>query len=405
MADRAFDFVCIGSATQDVFVSCDTAKLLTLSDIRDERRLLCFDYGGKVGVEHIEFTTGGGATNTAVSLARLGARIAFIGKVGTDPVARLVLEELAQAGVDTSRHLTSDDESTGYSVILTSFEGDRTVLVYRGANESMTLDAVDLPVIDRTRWLYVTSLSGESAGLLGPLAERASAAGVKIAFNPGSTQLRAGLDALRPALEATTVLLVNKEEAAQLTGKEPVKDVIIQSRCTLCGDCIEVCPAGVFSRHHNRILAAPHLCSRCGRCVPACPADAIAMEPWSFNVAEAFDVLYQAGPDVVVITDGERGVQAYDGQTLYALPARDVPVASSLGAGDAFGSAFAFEYARSGDIGRALALGVANSARVVQTIGAKNGLLTADQAERELAEFDESAVRRYPFADVLDSAK
>ncbi|MFW6159476.1 MAG: PfkB family carbohydrate kinase, partial [Planctomycetota bacterium] len=298
---KDFDFVCVGGATQDVFVSSDASKVMTLSDIREERQLLCFDYGGKLTVDHIEFTTGGGATNTAVSLARLGARSAFVGKTGTDRIGRLVLEELGEYGVDTSYGLVSEARPTGYSVILTSFEGDRTVLVHRGANEEMKADEIDWSFIDRTGWLYVTSLSGGSAELLGPLAERAVAAGLDIAFNPGSTQLEAGLDGLGDILRATTVLLLNKEEAARLSGKPPVKDVIIESRCDLCGKCIEVCPAGVFVEHHGRIALGIELCDQCGRCLPACPNNAIAMEPWTFNVTEAFDALTAAGPDVVVI--------------------------------------------------------------------------------------------------------
>jgi len=400
------DFVCIGSATQDVFVRSDGARILTLAGVRDERRLLCFDYGAKVDVEHIEFTTGGGATNAAVSLARLGARSAFLGKIGPDEIGQLVLKELAEHGVDASLHLRSEDESTGYSVILTSYEGDRTVLTHRGASTTMDPAEVDWSFIDRTGWLYVSSLSGDSAALLGPLAEKASSADVKIAFNPGSTQIGAGLDALRPFLEATEVLVLNRQEAARLTGKPPLKDPIDESKCTLCGRCIEVCPTDVFYAEKKRVTAsAIERCVRCGKCVEVCEPRAIVMEPWAFNVSESFEVLCAAGPKIVVITDGARGCQASDGEELLLLPATEVPVASSLGAGDAFGSAFAFEYAGSGDVGRALALGSANAASVVQVVGAKNGLLDAAGAKQALDDYDEGTLRRHRLADVLAAAR
>ena len=400
-----FDFVCVGSATEDVFVSSDASKVIAISDVQRKHELLCFDYGGKLNVDHIEFTTGGGATNAAVSLSRLGAKCAFLGMLGTDQVARLVLDELDDHGIDTSYRLTSETEPTGYSVILTSFKGDRTVLVHRGANEQMSPDQIDWSFVERTDWIYLTSLSGRSADLLAPLVEKASAAGVRIAINPGSTQLRAGIDGLADVLEATTVLLLNKEEAAELSGKPPARDVIIESRCDLCGTCVEVCPAGALVEHHGRIVSHVDLCDRCGLCMPACPQDAIAMEPWTFNVTEAFDALKKAGPDVVVITDGEKGAQATDGETLFLLPAAKAKVASTLGAGDAFGSAFTFEYARSGDIARALALGTANAASVIRQIGAKNDLLDAEAAKAELAAFDESKLRRHPFQRVLESAR
>jgi sugar/nucleoside kinase (ribokinase family) len=403
---KPVEFTCVGSATQDVFVRSDAAKILSVSDLRSEERLLCFDYGRKIDVEHIEFTTGGGATNTAVSFARLGARAAFVGKIGTDRIGRLVIEELEEHGVDVSGHLESPDEATGYSVILTSHEGDRTVLTHRGASTEMTPDELDLSFVDRTGWLYVTSLAGRSAELLGPLADAAGRAGVRVAWNPGSTQLKAGLEAMKEFLACTEVLLLNKEEASRLTGREPVKDVIIEARCDLCEKCIEVCPTTVYARDHDRIVAAsPGRCIRCGKCLPACPPKAIVMEPWTFNVAPAFKTLCGLGPKLVVITDGENGVQACDGETLHILPPCDVQVASTLGAGDAFGSAFTFEYARSGDVGRALALGTENAGSVVQEVGAKNGLLDAKQAEAALKRRDPSRLRTVPLDVVLEASE
>jgi ribokinase len=405
-SDRPFDFLCVGSATQDVFVRSDATQILTLADARQEQQLLCFDYGSKINVEHIEFTTGGGATNAGASLAGFGARVAFLGKIGSDHIGRLVLEELEDRGVDVSGHLRSDDEPTGYSVILTSFEGDRTVLVHRGANTTMAADEIDWSLLERTDWLYLTSLSGDAAELVLPLFERAQSAGVRVAWNPGSTQIRAGLDKLADAFAATEVLLLNREEAARLSGREPIKDPIVEKRCTLCGRCVEICPGNVFARGRDAAFVANmNGCVKCGRCVHECPEDAISFEPWAFNASEAIERLCSAGPKVVAITDGENGVQASNGETLWMLPAKDVSVASTLGAGDAFGSAFAFEYRRSRDVGRAMALGAANGASVVQVVGAKNGLLTAEQVEEELDAFDKSTLRRYALSDVLEAAR
>ena len=402
---RPFDFVCIGSATQDVFVRSDASKILTLGDMREESQFLCFEYGGKIDVEHIEFTTGGGATNAAVSLARLGARAAFIGKIGLDEIGQLVLRELAAAGVDTVHHQKSDGDPTGYSVILTSYEGDRTVLTHRGASTQICADEIDWSLLGQSEWLYVTSLSGDSAKVLEPIAEKAPAAGLRIAFNPGSTQIKAGIDGLEGFLAQTEVLMLNKEEAARLSGKEPVKDVMIESLCSQCGHCIEVCPRNVFAVDHDRVIPAGlDRCDHCGACAKACQTGALVMEPWAFNVSEAFDVLCKTGPKVVVITDGDNGVQACDGDTVYVLPAEEVSVASSLGAGDAFGSAFVYEYSQTGEIGRSMALGAANAASVVQVVGAKNGLLDVADAEAVRSRFDEKSLRKIQLADLIQAA-
>jgi ribokinase len=398
---KALDFVCVGSATQDVFVSSDASTIVTLNEMHREQQLLAFPYGGKVNVRHIEFTTGGGATNSAVSLARLGARSAFLGKLGPDQVGRLILEELEGYGVDASYHLTDAQHSTGYSVILTSHEGDRTVLTYRGASTEMTPEEIDWSLLNETAWIYVTSLSGGSASVVGPLFARAAQAGVRIAFNPGSAQLKLGLEGLSDILPDVDVLLVNKHEAEMLSGVRPLKDVICEARCRACGRYLSACPPGAL-RQRERL--APEPLDGYGDppgCRPECPPDEIEIVAWPFNMSEAIAVLTDAGVGVVVVTDGANGVEASDGEVLYRMAAQEVKVASSLGAGDAFGSAFTLEFARSGDIGRALALGTANAGSVIQAIGAKNGLLAADEAEEVLRRFRGDALRRYRLADVV----
>ena len=90
-----FDVVCVGSATQDVFIKSDLSKIIRVSDVLAEKDFLCYDYGSKVNIDHIEFLSGGGATNTGVSFARLGLKPAFLGKIGkNDDAGKKVIQEL-----------------------------------------------------------------------------------------------------------------------------------------------------------------------------------------------------------------------------------------------------------------------------------------------------------------------
>lgn len=403
---KQFDFVCVGSATQDVFVQTNNAKILTLDTVREQSKMLCFEHGGKIDVEHIEYTTGGGATNSAVALARLGAKPVFLGKIGRDEAGEKIVRELAECGVDISYYLTSQNEATGYSVILTSFDGERTVLTHRGASTQLSEDEIDWSFLEKTAWVYVCSLAGPSAKLFEPLFERASKAGVRISFNPGGTQLRLGLKSLKPVLAKTEILILNKEEAAELTGGRAVRDVVVESRCTLCGKCIESCVKKVLSHDFHTLRASGvDKCIRCGKCIKACDKQALVMEPAAFNLGEIFDKLCCVGPKIVVITDGANGSQASDGKRVWYLPAVEAKVVSTLGAGDAFGSSFTYEYSKSEDIGRSLALGSYNSASVIQQVGAKNGQLTKAEAEKQMKQFDPSALRIAEISELLEAAK
>jgi sugar/nucleoside kinase (ribokinase family) len=128
------------------------------------------------------------------------------------------------------------------------------------------------------------------------------------------------------------------------------------------------------------------LCKRCGQCFKACGEEAMIIEPWTHNIMEIFRVLLAAGVKVVVITDGKNGSQATDGEALYWFPAYTAPVVDTLGAGDAFGSAFVAGMIRDGDIARGLELGAANGSSVVRYFGAKPGLLTAEEIDDFLKE-------------------
>jgi len=400
-----FDVVCVGSATQDVFIKSDLSKIVRISDALTQKELLCYDYGSKVTVDNIEFLTGGGATNTAVSFARLGLKAAFLGKVGKDDAANSVLGELSKEGVDAVYAISSNSRATGYSVVLISFEGDRTVLTFRGANDSLDENDVDWQLFDNTKWIYMSSLSGRSAQIAETLARRAKERNVKLAFNPGSTQLKTRIKGLGPIFQCTDVLIMNREEAEMVAGVTATRKGVDQERCALCGDCVNACEHGVLKIADSRLsVQGAELCSQCGKCVSACPRGAMVLEPWAYNLFEIFRIFMESGVKVAVITDGRLGSQACDGKNVYVFPAYAAPTVDTLGAGDAFASAFVAEYMKTGDVCKALQMGAANSSSVVRYFGAKPGLLTLAEAESFIAEKagqDIYFVRTLPFSQLV----
>ncbi len=399
-----FDVVCVGGATQDVFIKSDLSKIIRISDVLSDKEYLSYDYGSKVGIEDIQFLTGGGATNTAVSFARLGLSAAFLGKVSkTDDAGARIVAELREEGVDTSRAVYSNSQPTGYSVILVSYAGDRTALTFRGANNTLGEDDIDWAVLDETKWLYMSSLSGRSAQMAQAIARRAAEKGVKLAFNPGSTQLKTRIRGLRSILKTTEILIINREEAEMLTGIEGTRHWVDDEACNLCGKCVEACGEGIFQEVDGRIVVRNvDLCRRCGDCMKACRPGAILLEPWTYNLFEIFRALVETGVKLVVITDGRAGAQASDGESIYYFPPYSAPVVDTLGAGDSFGSGLVAGFIRNGDIQWALKLASANASSVVRYFGAKQGLLTLEEAEdiirqKEKQEGKIHFVRKIPF--------
>ena len=125
---------------------------------------------------------GGKGANQAVAAARLGARVAMVGAVGTDEYAATALSELARAGVDLTevRHV---DGPTGLAVITLAEDGENSVVVIAGANTTTDEAAVTAagPLITAAR---VCVLQAEiPLEAVARAARLADAAGARVLLN------------------------------------------------------------------------------------------------------------------------------------------------------------------------------------------------------------------------------
>lgn len=390
--NNKFDIVSIGGATQDVFVKNDLSKILTVRDLFSQNEFLCFPYGSKINIDKVFFDVGGGAVNTSVNFSRLGLNVAAMIKIGKDSSAEMVLKELKTTGVNTDLVLQTDDCNTGFSVILNSFEGDRTVLAYRGSNSRLTSSDINWDAIKNAKWIYVSSLSGDSNDVLDSLSDFAEESGVNMAFNPGNTQIKRGMSGLERILSQTEFLILNKEEASQLTGIKETFRFINERKCTGCGTCADICPVEIFQIDNSKAVhvGKKETCIKgCELCVTHCPESAISVSPWASNIDEQLVRLKSFGPKIVVITDGNKGVQVYDGEYRYVMPSFQVPVKSTLGAGDCFASTFTASMIKTNwHIEKSVKYAAANAANVVQEFGGQNGLKTFSELDDFLSKQD-----------------
>lgn len=213
--------VSVGAAIQDVFLSnSDEFKPVCLNH---EECFMQLELGAKEDVNNITFSTGGGATNAAVTFARCGMRSVFMGTIGRDPAGQAVLDDLDKNNVDSSHVKYSDIYNTGYSVLLLAPNGERTILTYRGASTHYEPNDFDLSNL-HADWLYVSNLAGNME-TLDSLFHQARKKGVKVFFNPGKKEL-SQKQALKSLLEDVEVLLVNKEEAQMIVEGETIQELI-----------------------------------------------------------------------------------------------------------------------------------------------------------------------------------
>ena len=86
--------------------------------------------------------------------------------------------------------------------------------------------------------------------------------------------------------------------------------------------------------------------------------------------------LRSLGPRIVVVTDKNRPIRAYDGNRKFFLkPHNKIKVVERTGAGDALASGFVAGLMTGWDIDRALKLGLRESESVISHVGAKDKLL------------------------------
>ena len=218
-----YDVITVGSATLDVFAKTKFSELIKIMDSKGETDLLAYPTGSKILIEELEFTTGGGGTNAAVALSRLGHKTAWLGKLGKDENSDYILKKLKEEKVDSLA--VRGKAYGGYSIILDSIEHDRTILAYKGANDELDFKEVPLKRL-KTRWFYFSSMLDRSFQTLEKLAYYAEKNNIRIAFNASSYLAKKGPNYLKNILKRTDIFILNREEASYLAKGKDTKELL-----------------------------------------------------------------------------------------------------------------------------------------------------------------------------------
>ena len=325
-----YDFIAIGGLVEDISFKTEEGVLINNPEDITRQKLLGFEYGAKIRVDNVMRFPGGGANNAAVCLARLGFKTALLGAAGEDETGKSLIKNLADNDIDTRLVKIIKGGETGFTFLVKAKDNEHVAFVYRGANSFLEISKIEAQMLCYSKWLYITSLSGDWEKVLDKVFAVKDAL---VAWNPGNDQLLAGAGRLQKYLKKTTVLLVNKDEAIELA-----------------------ISAGKHKKEDTSFLN---------------------------DVKNLLSALKELGPDGVVVTDGENGADYYDGEQFYHGESLHVPsakIADTTGVGDAFCSTFiAGLEMYDGDFKKAMKLAMKNSAEVLKKPGAQNGLMAAQR--------------------------
>lgn len=319
-----YEIITIGGATRDVTFL--TAEGILIDNHRDvlRQKLLAFEYGAKIKVDHFYNLFGGGAANAAVNFAHSGFKTACLARVGTDDSGQEIIANLRRQGVATGLVATDSKAATGLSFILVAAGGERIIFTNRSANNDLQVSKKEMPLLNQANWLYLASISGDwlkAARLIFSLSHP------KIAWNPGIVQYQAGLKKLSPFLNRTEAFCINKDEAIELVLSD--------------------------SRYHGK---SPDFLN---------------------STKNLLIALKSTGPKLILITSGQDGADVYDGEKFYHQDIlKEKKRVDTTGVGDIFNSSFvAGLELTGGNIKKALYLGVRNTAAKIANFGAQSGLL------------------------------
>ncbi|MCP3685618.1 MAG: carbohydrate kinase family protein [bacterium] len=320
-----YDVITVGSATIDVFVYTDKSEIIRITEIsepgtKNQKELLSYPYPSKILIQELKFSSGGGGTNVAVSLAKLGNNVAYLGNLGDDANARRILRILKKDKIDFVG--TIGKEMTSFSVILDSIEHDRTILTYKGASDHLKYEKINKAKL-KTKWFYFSSMMSESFKTIEKLAKYAKKNKIKIVFNPSVYLAEKGAKYLKGIMDNTYILVVNQKEAKILSGANDVKSML--------------------KKLHK---LGPKI------------------------------VVITKGKEGTEATDGKKHY--------IIKTNKSTKVVETTGAGDAFSSTFLAGLVKNKDISFSLKLATANAESVLSKNGAKNKLLSWREATKAM---------------------
>ncbi|WP_448060478.1 ribokinase [Cellulomonas hominis] len=264
---------------------------------------------------------GGKGANQAVAAARLGARTALVGAVGTDQFAEPALAGLRAAGVDLGA-LAVVDGQTGVALVTVDAAGENDIVVIPGVNATTDAAAVARRE-DLVAGAAVVVVQGE-------VPRSGTEAAARIARGRLVVNLAPVIAVDRAVLVAADPLVVNEHEAA----------LVLRA---LDGDPEAEVPVLAGPEDEVRVAAA----------------------------------LLAHGIRSVVLTVGARGALVVDARGAVRVPSARVTAVDTTGAGDAFVGALAHRLAAGDDLVTAARFAARVGAFAVQAAGAQPSYPTA----------------------------
>jgi len=315
--DFPLDVLSVGDTVIDDFIKLED-DMASVEDKGEGQATISMAFGQKLPFKSSTVLYGvGNAANASVNFAKLGLKSGVVTNLGNDERGRQVIDTLHKKDVETCMVKLHSGKKTNYHYVLW-YKQDRTILIN---HEHYTYMWPNLRDIEVPKWIYFSSVAENAVEYHDEISNwLADHPEVKMAFQPGTFQIKLGTERLKKLYEHTELVALNREEAVQVTGGE-YQDI-------------------------NGLL----------------------------------DKMHELGPKIVLMTDGPSGSYVSDGQNKYFMPIYPdpAPPKERTGCGDAYTSTFVAALIKGHSLESAMQLAPITPTNVVQYVGAQEGLLSDD---------------------------
>lgn len=308
--------ITIGDSSLDTFLFIDPDEADIECNVRSHECEICFDLAEKIPVRDMCQYPGGNAANAAVGLSRLKIKTGSYSIIGHDETGDMLWNNFRREKVSL-RYIRRQGK-TNNSFIIT-LKGERNIFSYHEKRDYA------LPRLEPVKWLYITSMKNGFEEVFHSLMGYIHRVKPSVTYNPGSFQLRKGIYTSQALLRQTTLLVLNREEAAGWLEK-----------------------------------------------------------PITTTIKELLSDYYKLGPKNVIITDGQKGSYGFDGKNYYHCPIYNKNRLEATGAGDSFASAATAAMFYNIPLNEAMRWGTINANSVVNHIGGQPGLMHLSDLKHEL---------------------
>lgn len=242
---RPFDLVVVGDLNADLILSGDVTPVFgQVEKLLDDASLVI----------------GGSATIFACGAARLGLRVAFVGKVGDDVFGRFMLDALHSRGIDTTGVVRDREIKTGLTVILSRGQ-DRAMLTYAGTIGALRYDEIDLDFLGTARHLHLGSyflleqLLPDAPRLFAEAQRRGLAVSLDTNYDPAE-RWDSGIEA---ALRHVDIFLPNETELAAITRTPDWRAALVKAAQTVPTVAVKLGAEGAAVQQGDHYLQQPVL--------------------------------------------------------------------------------------------------------------------------------------------------